>query len=140
MGRAAVDVVCELGVTLTISRRAQRSYFHGASTPEVRLTTKLSDGTPAAPKARGRNAPAQKVMVRARAPALYGSVGEHFMGPRSLQRLVRRRGEGLLRIAPTAITIVQVLLRTKRHEASKSFRSDSWSILERRARTASYGR
>src|SRR5690606_16841821 len=38
-----------------------------------RLTTKFSDRTPARSGARGRKAPAQKVMVRARAPALYGS-------------------------------------------------------------------
>ena len=30
-------------------------------------------------------------MVRARAPALYGSVDKHFMDPGSLQRLVRRQ-------------------------------------------------
>src|SRR5690606_32825437 len=35
--------------------------------------TKFSDRTPATREARGRKAPAQKVRVRARAPALYGS-------------------------------------------------------------------
>jgi hypothetical protein len=44
-----------------------------------RLTTKLSDGAPTARPASGRSALAQKVMVRARAPALYGSGYEHFM-------------------------------------------------------------
>ena len=49
--------------------------------PVSRLTTKLSDGAPAARPASGRSALAQKVMVRARAPALYGSGYEHFMCP-----------------------------------------------------------
>src|SRR5690606_11845225 len=44
-----------------------------------RPTTKLSDGAPTAPPASGRSALAQKVMVRARAPALYGSCYKHFM-------------------------------------------------------------
>jgi hypothetical protein len=43
---------------------------------QCRLTTKFSDRTPAWPGARGRTAPAQKMMVRARAPALYGSCSQ----------------------------------------------------------------
>jgi hypothetical protein len=57
-----------------------------------RLTTKFSDRTPAAAAARGRKALARKVMVRARAPALYESMDVHFIDPGSLQRLVGRHG------------------------------------------------
>jgi len=53
----------------------------GAAMKVRRLTTKLSDGAPTARPASGRSALAQKVMVRARAPALYGSRYEHFMCP-----------------------------------------------------------
>src|SRR5690606_25420747 len=81
-----------------------------------RLTTKLSDGAPAARPASGRSALAQKVMVRARAPALYGSQTRAlYASRRSLQRRVRRRFKfkvGMGQALPWMPTLTLLVLKT----------------------------